>query len=51
MTDPRLYQEQEQEIADALQRIERGMGTTEDVAKLRTALKQQLPPRERHYGR
>ena len=51
MTDP--YQEQEQEIADALQRIERGMGTKEDAAILASALGIKTKPkqRERHHAR
>lgn len=41
-----LYQEQEREIADALHRMETGMGTTEDVAILRCALGLSPKPRQ-----
>lgn len=44
MTDP--YQEQEQEIAEALRRMEGGMGTTEDVAILKCALGMTPKPKQ-----
>ena len=45
MTDQRLYTEQEQEIAEALQRMDNKMGTKEDLAMLRCALGLQAKPR------
>ena len=42
--------EQEHEVEDALTRVGQGMGTAEDEAILRCALKLPARPVEKHHG-